>query len=268
MNKEKVTTKTLQAKKVAKEKITMLTAYDYPTAKMIDEAGIDVILVGDSLGMVVLGYDDTLAVTIGDMIHHTKAVTRGATDTLVVTDMPFMSYKTGKINLTVQNAGRIMKESGAQAVKMEGGSEIVAEVEATINAGIPVMGHLGLTPQSVNQFGGFKVQGKTEKAAQELLEDARELEEAGVFALVLECIPARLASLVTEELTIPTIGIGAGKGCDGQVLVTQDMLGIFGDFTPKFVRKYAKLNQRIISAFKDYQNDVEEGSFPRKEESF
>ncbi|ADL11665.1 3-methyl-2-oxobutanoate hydroxymethyltransferase [Acetohalobium arabaticum] len=264
----KVTVTDLKTKKEAGERITMLTAYDYPMAKAIDEAGIDIILVGDSLGMVVLGYDDTLAVTIGDMIHHTKAVNRGVKDALVVTDMPFMSYKTGDISQTVKNAGRIIKESGAQAVKVEGGSEVVAEIEAVVKAGIPVMGHLGLTPQSINQFGGFKVQGKESEAAQKLITDAKALEEAGIFALVLECIPAVLTKEVTEAVEVPTIGIGAGKESDGQVLVTQDLLGIFANFTPKFVRKYADLNDEIKTALKDYKKDVETGEFPSQKESF
>ncbi|GAB6099798.1 3-methyl-2-oxobutanoate hydroxymethyltransferase [Halanaerocella petrolearia] len=263
-----VTVKTLQQKKSAGEKITMLTAYDYPMAKAIDEAGIDVILVGDSLGMVVLGYEDTLAVTVEDMIHHSKAVTRGANNSLVVTDLPFMAYKVDDISYTVKNAGRIIKESGAQAVKLEGGSKIIEEIEAIIKAGIPVMGHLGLTPQSVNQFGGFKVQGKDTDAAKKLLEDAKKLEEAGVFSLVLECIPAELANRVTKELSIPTIGIGAGKDCTGQVLVSQDMLGVSNDFVPKFVRQYSDLNEEISQALRRYKEDVKSGEFPNSEESF
>jgi 3-methyl-2-oxobutanoate hydroxymethyltransferase len=268
MSKEEMTTTGLQQKKQKGEKITMLTAYDYPMAKLIDEAGIDIILVGDSLGMVVLGYEDTLAVTIDDMIHHSRAVTRGSNRALVVTDMPFMSYKVEDISETVQNAGRIIKESGAQAVKVEGGKEVAEEIRAIIRAGVPVMGHLGLTPQSVNQLGGFKVQGKSETAAEKLLTDARALEEAGVFALVLECIPAELAGEVSQNISIPTIGIGAGKECDGQVLVTQDMLGLFSDFTPKFVREYANLNKEVVVAFKKYKEDVEEEKFPQEEETF
>nr|WP_276324733.1 3-methyl-2-oxobutanoate hydroxymethyltransferase [Orenia marismortui] len=260
--------KMLQQKKDLKEKITMLTAYDYQTAKLIDQTGIDIILVGDSLGMVVLGYEDTLGVTIEDMIHHSKAVTRGIKRAMVVTDLPFMAYKIANISQTVQNAGRIIKESGVTAVKMEGGQEIVEEVKATINAGIPVMGHLGLTPQSVNQFGGFKVQCKEESAAKKLVEDAFALEEAGVFALVLECIPAKLAKEVTEKISIPTIGIGAGKDCDGQVLVTQDMLGILSDFTPRFVRRYADLDNQIKQALKKYKEEVQNGNFPSLDESF
>ncbi|MBM7625020.1 3-methyl-2-oxobutanoate hydroxymethyltransferase [Sporohalobacter salinus] len=268
MNKAKVTITDLKAKKEAREKITMLTAYDYPMAKAVDEAGIDIILVGDSLGMVVLGYDDTLSVTIEDMIHHTKAVNRGAEEALIVTDMPFMSYKTQDVSQTVKNAGKIIKESGAQAVKLEGGEELAAEIRAVVEAGIPVMGHLGLTPQSINQVGGFKVQARENKAAKKLVSDAKALEEAGVFALVLECIPAALAKEVTEAIGIPTIGIGAGKEVDGQVLVTQDMLGIFADFTPKFVRKYANLNDEIKTALKNYKQDVKAGEFPTQQESF
>lgn len=268
MSETQITITDLKAKKEKEEKITMLTAYDYPMAQAIDKAGIDVILVGDSLGMVVLGYDDTLAVTIEDMIHHTKAVNRGTEEALVATDMPFMSYKTGDISQTVKNAGHIIKESGAQAVKVEGGKEVAAEVKAVVNAGIPVMGHLGLTPQSINQVGGFKVQGTEKETAEELIADAKALEEAGIFALVLECIPAALAKEVTETITIPTIGIGAGQETNGQVLVTQDMLGIFADFTPEFVRKYADLNEEIRTALKNYKAEVEAGQFPSQQESF
>lgn len=268
MRRDCTTVITLQQKKESGEKITMLTAYDYPTAKLVDKAGVDIVLVGDSLGMVVLGYENTLAVTLEDMIHHSKAVTRATERAMVVTDLPFMAYKIGDISQTVQNAGRIIKESGAMAVKLEGGSEISEEVRSIIRTGIPVMGHLGLTPQSVNQFGGFKVQGREEAAAKKLIEDALALEEAGVFAVVLECIPAELAREITEQLSIPTIGIGAGKDCDGQVLVSQDMLGILSDFTPKFVRKYADLNQQMSVAFRNYKEEVESGSFPNQEESF
>ncbi|WP_408955458.1 3-methyl-2-oxobutanoate hydroxymethyltransferase [Natroniella sp. ANB-PHB2] len=265
---EKKTVKSLKPKKERGDKITMLTAYDYPMAKVIDQADIDLILVGDSLGMVILGYEDTLKVTVDDMIHHTKAVVRGAENSLVVADLPFMSYKVSNLAKTVESAGRLVKEGGAQAVKLEGGKELVAEVEAVIKAGIPVMGHLGLTPQSINQLGGYGVQGKNKKAAEKLIEDAKALEAAGAFAIVLECIPTELATEVSKQLSIPTIGIGAGKGCDGQVLVTHDLLGIFSEFTPKFVRKYAKLNQKISSAIKEYKEDVEEGNFPSQKESF
>ncbi|MCK8824894.1 3-methyl-2-oxobutanoate hydroxymethyltransferase [Fuchsiella alkaliacetigena] len=268
MTKEQVTTTLLTEKKEQGKKITMLTAYDYPTAKLIDEAEIDIILVGDSLGMVVLGYEDTLQVTVEDMIHHAQAVTRAASRSLVVVDMPFMSYKISQIAKTVENAGRIIKESRAQAVKVEGGQEVVAEIKAIIKAGIPVMGHLGLTPQAINQLGGFKVQGKEEEAARELIEDAKALEAAGVFAIVLECIPSEVAQRITAEVKVPTIGIGAGKDCDGQVLVNQDLLGIYDKFTPKFVRKYANLNQEISAALKKFKEDVEQGDFPSPEESF
>ena len=264
----KVSVKSLKAKKQNNDKITMLTAYDYQFAKMISKAGIDIILVGDSLGMVVLGYDNTLAVTIEDMVYHTKAVTRGNSGSLVVTDLPFMAYKTGDVAKTITNAGKIIKEGHAQAVKLEGGSEIIEEAKGIINAGIPVMGHLGLTPQSVNQLGVFKLQAKTDQEAEKLLADAKLLETAGVFAIVLECIPAKLAARVTEELTIPTIGIGAGKNCDGQVLVTQDMLGMTNDFTPKFVRKYNDLEAEMISSIKAYKQDIEQGNFPANDESF
>jgi len=268
MRRDFTTVTTLQERKESGDKITMLTAYDYPTAKLIDQAGIDIILVGDSLGMVVLGYENTLAVTIEDMIHHSKAVTRATERAMVVTDLPFMAYKIGDVSQTVQNAGRIIKESGAMAVKLEGGSEISEEVRSIIKTGIPVMGHLGLTPQAVNRFGGFKVQGREEAAAKKLIEDALVLEQSGVFAIVLECIPAELAREITEQLSIPTIGIGAGRDCDGQVLVSQDMLGVSLDFTPKFVRKYADLNQQMSIAFRNYKKEVENGSFPNQEESF
>ena len=268
MKNKKVTVNTLANKKQAQEKITMLTAYDYPMAKLIDQAGIDIILVGDSLGMVVLGHENTLQVTLDDMIHHTKAVNRGSENALVVTDLPFMSYKTGDLNKTVESVGRLVKEAGAEAVKLEGGSELIAEIEAIIKTGIPVMGHLGLTPQSVNQFGGFKVQAKEEKAAKKLIEDAKALEKAGVFAIVLECIPAQLAKEVSEILEVPTIGIGAGQSCDGQVLVSQDLLGISSDFTPKFARQYENLAKKITVALKDFKADVKTGDFPNQDESF
>ena len=223
--------------KKAKEegrKLTMLTAYDYSTASHIDKAGVDSILVGDSLGNVMLGYEDTISVTMEDMIHHGAAVARGAKNALVVIDMPFMSYQTSVYDAVV-NAGRLMKEGRAGAVKLEGGREVVPQIKAIVAAGIPVVAHLGLTPQSVNALGGYKVQGKTEEAAKKLMEDSLAVEEAGAFALVLECVPAKLAELISKKLSIPTIGIGAGAGCDGQVLVYQDMLGMFSDYTPKFV---------------------------------
>ncbi len=266
MNKRFTVTSFLEAKK-KNEKITMLTAYDYSTAKLIDEAGIESILVGDSLGMVVLGYESTLEVTVEDIIHHCKAVARGAKNALIVGDMPFLSYHIN-IEETVRNAGRIIQEGKAHAIKLEGGVEVVDKVKAITNAQIPVMGHLGLTPQSINIFGGFKVQGKSEEQAKKIINDAIELEKAGAFAIVLEGIPAKLAQIITEKITIPTIGIGAGTGCDGQVLVTNDMLGMFSDFTPKFVKKYANLKETIVSATKEYIREVKVIEFPAKEHTF
>ena len=248
-------------------KISMLTAYDYSTAKLIDNAGINGILVGDSLGMVCLGYEDTLSVTMEDMIHHTKAVARGAKNALVVGDMPFMSYQTSVYDAVV-NAGRLIKESRAQAVKLEGGLEVCDKIEAIVKASIPVMAHIGLTPQSVNTFGGFKVQGKDEDAAKRLIEEAIAVEKAGAFAVVLECVPAKLAKIISEKISIPTIGIGAGAGCDGQILVYQDMLGMYSDFTPKFVKTYENLGEKMNSAFKKYIDEVKDGVFPDEEHSF
>ncbi|HIY83797.1 3-methyl-2-oxobutanoate hydroxymethyltransferase [Rubneribacter sp.] len=255
-----------EAKRKGK-RIAMLTAYDYSTARLEDEAGIHAILVGDSLGNVVLGYEDTLSVTMEDMIHHGRAVARGAKNALVVVDMPFMSYQTSVYDAVV-NAGRLMKEGRAQAVKLEGGAEVAAQVKAIVEAGIPVMGHLGLTPQSINAFGGFKVQGKTEAAARKLIEDAKALEAAGAFSVVLECVPAKLAAKVTEAVSIPTIGIGAGAGCDGQVLVYQDMLGMFSDFTPKFVKRYANVGEAMREAFATYVDEVGAGTFPAEEHTY
>ncbi len=249
------------------EKLTMLTAYDYSTAKLIDGAGIDAILVGDSLGNVILGYEDTLSVTVEDMIHHGAAVARGAKDALVVIDMPFMSYQTSVYDAVV-NAGRLMKEGRAGAVKLEGGTEVCSQIKAITDAGIPVMAHLGLTPQSINAFGGFKVQGKTEAAAKKLVENAIAVQEAGAFAVTLECVPDKLARLVTEKLDIPTIGIGAGAGCDGQVLVYADMLGMFSDFTPKFVRRFANTGQIMTDAFKAYIEAVKDGSYPEEKHTY
>ena len=263
----KNTVVTIQKAKENKEKVTMLTAYDYSMAKLIDEAGIEMILVGDSLGMVMLGYEDTLSVTMEDMIHHTRAVARGVKHAMVVADMPFLSYQTSVYD-AVCNAGRLMKEGRAQAVKLEGGREFAEHIRAITNASIPVVGHLGLTPQSLNAFGGFKVQGKTQEAAQKLLEDARILEEAGAVAVVLECVPAKLASLVTEKLHIPTIGIGAGAGCDGQVLVYQDMLSMFGDFKPKFVKRFGEIGTQMKEAFQKYSEEVKAGTFPAEEHTF
>ncbi len=258
---------TFKQSKQQGRKISMLTAYDYSTAKLMDEAGINAILVGDSLGNVVLGYEDTLSVTMEDMIHHGAAVARGAKNAMVVVDMPFMSYQTSVYDAVV-NAGRLMKEGRASAVKLEGGKEVCPQVKAVTEAGIPVMGHLGLTPQSINALGGHRVQGKTQQAAQKLLDDARALQEAGAFAVVLECVPERLADKVTKELEIPTIGIGAGSGCDGQVLVYQDMLGMFSDFTPKFVKKFANVGQVMKEAFKSYIDEMQQGSFPSQEHCY
>lgn len=262
--------KTVNTFKQAKEKgdkLTMLTAYDYSTAKLIDEAGIDAILVGDSLGMVCLGYPDTLSVTMEDMIHHTKAVTRGAKDAFVVADMPFMSYQTSVYDAVV-NAGRLIKEGHAHAVKLEGGMEVCEQIRAIVRASIPVCAHIGLTPQSINAFGGFSVQGKGEEAAKRLIEEAKAVEEAGAFAVVLECVPEALATLITQQINIPTIGIGAGAGCDGQVLVYQDMLGLYSDFVPKFVKQFKKLDSEMKDGFRAYREEVRAGLFPAKEHTF
>ena len=263
----KNTVVTFREAKLNKEKLTMLTAYDYSTAQAVDNSGINGILVGDSLGMVMLGYEDTLSVTMEDMIHHTKAVARGAKNSLVVADMPFMSYQTSVYD-AVFNAGRLIKEGRAQAVKLEGGVEVADHIEVIVKASIPEMGHIGLTPQSVNAFGGFKVQGKSEEAAKKLLEDALAVERAGAFAVVMEGVPSKLAAIVTEKLSIPTIGIGAGDKCDGQILVYQDMLGMFNDFTPKFVKKYENLGDRMRNAFATYIEEVKNGSFPSEEHGF
>lgn len=263
----KNTVLTFKEAKQKGEKLTMLTAYDYSTAKLIDEAGINSILVGDSLGNVILGYEDTISVTMEDMIHHSAAVARGAKNALVVCDMPFMSYQTSVYDAVV-NAGRLMKEGRAGAVKLEGGKEVCPQIKAIVDAGIPVCAHLGLTPQSINAFGGFKVQGKTESAAKKLIEDAKAVEAAGAYAVVLECVPAKLAELVTKEVSIPTIGIGAGNVCDGQVLVYQDMLGMFSDFTPKFVKKFADIGSVMKEAFMTYDKEVKAGTFPAKEHEY
>ncbi len=253
--------------KVQGEKITVLTAYDYGMASILDESDIDIILVGDSLGMVVLGYDTTLPVTMEDMLHHTKAVSRAAQNALIVADMPFLSYQiSGQIALA--NAGRFLQEANAQAVKLEGGREYAEIVQKITSAGIPVIAHLGLTPQSIHQIGGYKVQGKKEDAARKIIEDAKTLEQAGAFSLVLECIPESLASEITHSLAIPTIGIGAGVNCDGQVLVINDMLGIYDKFTPKHVKKYANLNLEIKKAVKTYIAEVKHSAFPDDEHSF
>ena len=263
----KKTVGTFQNAKKNGEKVTMLTAYDYSTAKLVDEAGIDSILVGDSLGNVILGYEDTISVTMEDMIHHGAAVARGAKDALIVIDMHFMSYQASVYDAVV-NAGRLMKEGRANAVKLEGGASVCPQIRAITESGIPVVAHLGLTPQSVNAFGGYKVQGKSETAAAKLLEDALAVQEAGAFAVVLECVPAKLAALITERLDITTIGIGAGSGCDGQVLVYQDMLGMFTDYVPKFVKQFARVGDIMKQAFADYKREVSEGTFPAEEHSY
>lgn len=263
----KTTVLTLKEQKQKGDKITMLTAYDYSTAKIMDEAGIECLLVGDSLGMVMLGYDSTIPVTMADMLHHTKSVARGAKNALVVADMPFMSYQVSAED-AVRNAGRLMQEGGAQAVKLEGGREVCGQISAITRASIPVMAHLGLTPQSVNALGGYKVQAREAEAAHGLLLDALAVEEAGAFALVLECIPAKLAEWISRRLSIPTIGIGAGAGCDGQVLVYQDMLALYSDMCPKFVRRFADAGEVMRQGFRGYIDEVKAGSFPTEEHSF
>lgn len=263
----KNTVATFAAAKAKGEKLSMLTAYDYSTAKLEDESGINGILVGDSLGNVVLGYEDTVSVTMEDMIHHGAAVARGAKNALVVVDMPFMSYEV-TVEEAVRNAGRLMKEGRAGAVKLEGGVRVAEQIRAIVKAGIPVMGHIGLTPQSINVFGGFKVQGKSEEAARALLADAKAVEEAGAFAVVIEAVPAALAQMITDAVSIPTIGIGAGAGCDGQILVYQDMLGMFSDFTPKFVKRYANVGEVMREAFANYAAEVASGAFPTEEHTY
>lgn len=264
---DRVTTATFRQYRAEGKKITMLTAYDYPTAKLVDAAGIDAILVGDSLGNVVLGYGSTIPVSMDDMVHHVKAVVRGVQRAMVVADMPFLSYHISKKE-ALRNAGRFLQEAGAQAVKLEGGSEVAKSVRKITEAGIPVMGHLGLTPQSIHQMGGYRVQGKDEQAAKKLLSDAKALEEAGAFAVVLECVPTPLAKLVTESIGIPTIGIGAGPYCSGQVLVTHDMLGFYGQFSPKFVKRFANLHEAIMQGLQCYREEVECGCFPGPEHGF
>lgn len=249
------------------EKAVMVTAYDYTTAKIMDESGVNMILVGDSLGMTMLGYEDTLSVTMEDMIHHSAAVARGTKEAFLVTDMPFMSYQTSVYDAVV-NAGRLMKEGRANAVKLEGGSEFVPHVKAIVNASIPVVGHIGLTPQSVNAFGGFKVQGKDEEAAKKLIADAKALEAAGACMIVMECVPAKLAKLITEELSIPTIGIGAGRDCDAQVLVYQDLLAMYGGFRPKFVKVFANVGEQMREGMKAYIEETKSGAFPAEQHCF
>lgn len=261
------TVTTLQKCKDEGRKFTMLTAYDYSTAKLIDEAGIDTILVGDSLGMTMLGYENTLSVTMEDMTHHTKPVVRGAQSAFVVADMPYLSYHLS-VQQAVENAGRLITEGGAQAVKLEGGAQFCPEVEAMTRASIPVVGHIGLTPQSINAFGGFKVQGKSEEAARRIVEDAKALEDAGAVVVLMECVPAPVAKLVTESLRVPTIGIGCGPDCTGQVLVYQDMLGMFSGLAPKFVRRFAEVGELMIQGFKDYDAAVKDGTFPAPEHTF
>ncbi len=266
MGKEKVTTVTFREMKERSERIVMLAAYDYPTARMIDETGIDAILVGDSVSNVVLGYGDTLAVTMEEMIHHTKAVTRAVKRAMVIGDMPFLSYQ-ASVEDAVRNAGRFLKEGGSEAVKVEGGRKVLDKIGAIIQAGIPVMGHLGLTPQWVRQLGGFKVQGRSQAAARVIVEDAQKLEEVGVFSLVLECVPWQLAKLITERVDVSTISCGAGPYCDGQVLVLHDLLGL-SELSPKFVKHYAELKAPIERALSSFREEVKAGKFPTLEHSY
>lgn len=263
----KQTVLTFKQAKLNKEKLTMLTAYDYSSARLMDEAGVEALLVGDSLGMVVLGYEDTLSVTMEDMLHHTKAVSRGAKNALVVADLPFMSYQTSVYDAVV-NAGRLIKEGHAKAVKLEGGMEVCPQVEAIVKASIPVMGHIGLTPQSIHALGGFRVQGKELEVAERLVKDAKALEQAGAFAIVVECVPEKLATYISQQVHIPTIGIGAGKGCDGQVLVYQDLLNMYDGLKPKFVKTYAEVGEIMKKAFKTYIQEVKNGVFPSEEHMF
>ncbi|MFC2052587.1 3-methyl-2-oxobutanoate hydroxymethyltransferase [Chloroflexota bacterium] len=263
----RITISQIKEMKQKGEKITMLTSYDYSTARIVDEAGIPLILVGDSLGMVVLGYESTIPVTMDEMLHHTKAVVRGTKQAMVIGDMPFMTYHVS-VDDALRNAARFIQEAGAQAVKLEGGVTVAEKVRRVVECGIPVMGHIGLTPQSIHQLGGFKVQGRTPEAALRMLEDAQALEEAGAFSIVLETVPAPLAALITRKISIPTIGIGAGTGCDGQVQVINDILGSFADFVPKHAKQYVKLTDIIRSAVSEYDNEVKAGSFPTDKQSF
>jgi len=267
MDRKKITPVDIQAMKKEGKKVSMLTAYDYPMALLEDRAGIEIILVGDSLGMTVLGYENTLPVTMDEMIHHTKAVKRGAKYALIIGDMPFMSYNTSEPE-AISNAGRFMKEGGADAVKLEGGAAVKDIVRALVRAGIPVMGHIGLTPQTISMLGGFKVQGKDAQTAQKIIDDALLLEEAGAFSVLLEAIPAPIAKKITERLKVPTIGIGAGVHCDGQVLVVHDMVGLFDRFTPKFAKKYVNLSELMLKAFETYKEEVARGDFPTDQHSF
>ncbi len=264
---KKVTTSTVQAMKRKGEKISMVTAYDYPTALLVERAGIHIILVGDSVGMTTLGYESTIPVTMDEMIHHAKAVKRGASLPLIIGDMPFMSYQASTRDALI-NAGRFLKEAEVDAIKLEGGATVKDTVGEMVRAGIPVMGHIGLTPQSVAQLGGYKVQGKDAASAQQIIDDALSLEDAGAFAILLEAVPAPLAKIITEKLQIPTIGIGAGVHCDGQVLVMHDLIGLFDKFTPKFAKRYAEVGQVILKALEEYKKEVEEGSFPTPEHSY
>ena len=264
---DKVTIPGLIGMKKKGKKIAMITAYDYPTALLVDRAGVDIVLVGDSLGMVVLGYESTIPVTLEDVIHHTKAVSRAVKRALVVADMPFMTFNVS-VEEAIRNAGRLIKEGGAEAVKLEGGEEVKHVVKALVDAGIPVMGHVGLTPQRIAMFGGYRVRGKSVTIAKKLIKDAKALDEAGVFSIVLELMTAEVAKVITEEVSVPTIGIGAGPHCDGQVLVFHDMLGLFERFTPRFVKKYANLGEIILKAVQEYVKEVKSGEFPSKEHSF
>ncbi len=263
----KITVSTFAKRKADNERISMLTCYDYTTAKIVNSSNVDAVLVGDSLGNVMLGYEDTLSVTMEDMITFGRAVARGCKDKLVVIDMPFMSYQVS-VEQAVTNAGRLLKEGRGNAVKLEGGKNIFEHIKAITSAGIPVMGHIGMTPQSVNAFGGNKVQGKTEAAAKKLIEDALAVQEAGAFSVVLECVPAKLAKIVTEKLSIPTIGIGAGVDCTGQILVYQDMLGMYKDFSPKFVKHFANVGDVVLDAFNKYDSEVKSAIFPAPEHTF
>ncbi len=263
----RVTIGVIKEMKQRGEKIAMITAYDYSTAKLIDEAGMPLILVGDSLGMVMLGYETTIPVTMDEMIHHTKAVVRGTKSAMVIGDMPFMTYHVSTED-ALRNAARFIQEGGAQAVKLEGGETVAEKVKRLVECGIPVMGHIGLTPQSVHQFGGFKVVGKTPEAAVRLLNDAKALDEAGVFSIVLETVPAPLSKLITEKVSVPTIGIGAGPDCDGQVQVVHDLLGLFTDFVPKHAKQYVVLHEMIRAAVSDYIAEVKQGNFPTEKQSY
>jgi 3-methyl-2-oxobutanoate hydroxymethyltransferase len=262
-----ITITDLKSKKKKGEKIVMFTVYDYPTARLVDDAGVDIAFIGDTLGMVVLGYDTTVPVTMEEMLHHTKAVARGTKRAHVLADMPFLSYQVSSED-ALRNAGRLLKEGGAQSVKLEGGIQVAETVRRIVDAGIPVMGHLGLTPQSINQLGGYKIQGKTPKAAVKLLNDAVALEQAGAYAVVLECVPVHLAKAITERISIPTIGIGAGPDCDGQVQVFHDLLGLYQEFLPKHAKRYASVGDTILEAVRSYAEDVRAGRFPTEAESF